>query len=87
MKRTIMIMSLVGLLGIGCGFTGVFFGGLLPYPEAPDRMNGDAIRASILDATLHSTRNWILKNYRIDRERERAARIELKLEYDESADN
>ncbi len=69
MKRTTVICLMVVLLGIGCGYAGVELVESRPYPEAPEiRMDGDAIRASMLDASLRDTQDWVLAHYRLDLE-------------------
>ena len=83
MKRT-TVMCLVVLLGIGCGYAGVWVGESLPYPEAPVLVDGDAIRAAMIDATLLNTQAWLLKNLVLDQE---VTRIELKLEADETTND
>ncbi|GAG11628.1 unnamed protein product [marine sediment metagenome] len=67
MKRT-MVLCLAVLLGINCGIVGVWFGKSLPYPETPILVDGDALRASMLDASVRDTQNWILENYILDRD-------------------
>lgn len=61
MKRT-TVMCLAILLGIGCGCIGVWIGGSISYPEAPILVDGDAIRASMLDAALLNTQAWLLSS-------------------------
>ena len=81
MKRT-TALCLAVVLGIGCGFVGVWFGESRPYPEAPILADGDALRAFMSDATLRDTQNWILENYILDRE-EDVTQVEIRVRDDE----
>ena len=68
MKRAIVLWLVVVSLGIGCGWAGVQVGESRPYPEAPVLVDGDTLRASMLDATLRDTQTWVLAHYRFDLE-------------------
>ncbi|MCK4792037.1 MAG: hypothetical protein KAV87_50370 [Desulfobacteraceae bacterium] len=67
MKRA-LVFAIAIMLGVGCGHAGVWLGGLPPYPKAPVLVDGDALRASMLDASLRDTQGWILAHYRFDLE-------------------
>jgi len=72
-QKRVLTFVLAIMLGVGCGFGGVWMGEQsIPYPEPTTTItvDGDALRAALLDASLTNTKAWIARNYILDREAE-----------------
>ncbi len=54
MKRA-LIFTLAIALGVGCGYASCWLVGSLPHSKAPVLVDGDALRAFMLDASLRDT--------------------------------
>ena len=84
MKRT-TVLCLIVLLGIGCGYMGVWVGESRPHPQPAISFDPVAYRAALLDASLMNTKVWVLENLALDLSETTRIHLsgEVKLEEDE----